>query len=81
MPGCRALPAKALNLSQTGHPFHHLTANGAIVESDPTLEYCLGRLTEEASAAVRKRYGDLISANVKPAIACNRTYYGHDPYA
>jgi hypothetical protein len=26
-----------LNVQQTGHPFHHLTANGAIVDRDPRL--------------------------------------------
>lgn len=28
----------AMNLEQTGHPFHHLTASGVVVESDPWLD-------------------------------------------
>jgi hypothetical protein len=30
-----------LNLRNTGHPFYHKTADGTIVEPDPTLEYLL----------------------------------------
>ena len=79
---CRdtALYRLGLNLTQTGHPFHHLTANGAIVGGDPTLEYLLSRLHPDESARLRARYGNLVSEQVQPAIAVNRMYYGHDPY-
>jgi len=27
----------ALNVAETGHPFHHLTRNGAIIDGDPRI--------------------------------------------
>jgi hypothetical protein len=35
------------NMEETGHPFHHKTADGTIEEADPTLEYLISyRLTD-----------------------------------
>ncbi len=40
----------ALNLRETGHPFHHKTASGTIVNADPTLDKLVARLTDAAPA-------------------------------
>ena len=48
------------NMSYTGHPLHHLTADGTVVDADPTLEYllrCLARQTATTVPADRKHYG------------------------
>lgn len=37
-----------INMRETGHPFHHLTADGTVVDADPTLEVWLSRLTDAA---------------------------------
>jgi hypothetical protein len=73
------------NLTETGHPFHHLTSsNGAIVAPDPSLEYFIGRLRNVPTYAkvvtdldeqARREY-----PYAKPAIKVNRNYYGIDPY-
>jgi hypothetical protein len=39
-----------LNLKETKHPFHHKTANGTIVDADPTLEYFISLLTDAPQA-------------------------------
>lgn len=36
------------NVEETGHPFHHKTASGVIVDADPTLERLLTRMTDAA---------------------------------
>ncbi len=40
----------ALNMRETGHPFHHKTASGTIVDADPTLNALVARLTDAAPA-------------------------------
>jgi hypothetical protein len=47
------------NLRTTGHPFHHETADGTVVDTDPTLEYLIKRLTSVRLAAPvnRRHYG------------------------
>ena len=46
-----------LNLQETKHPFHHKTADGTIVDADPTLEYLMSRLTDAPEAVpVDKNY-------------------------
>ncbi len=79
---CRAVAIYrfGLNIGQTGHPTHHLTDNGAVIDCDPTLDYCLSRLTSDDRADLMERYGKEVSKAAKPAIPCNRKYYGHDPY-
>jgi hypothetical protein len=79
---CRAvIPMRiADNIQLTGHPFHHLTNNGAVVDADPTLEYMLSRLPLEEQQALRKLYEAIISPNVCKAIPVNRKYYGCDPF-
>lgn len=79
------------NYLQTKHPYHHLTANGAIVDADPTLEYLLQRLEGDAHyrervASIKAGAERLITAthaqakDVPPAIPVNRRYYGFDPF-
>lgn len=70
-----------LNLAETGHPFHHLTANGAVVETDPTLEYYLSRQPEASQPRIREHWLKLVKPNARPARPVNRAYYGHDPFA
>ena len=70
-----------LNLAETGHPFHHLTASGAVVESDPTLEYYLSRQPEASQPRIRDHWLKLVKPNAAPAIPVNRSYYGHDSFA
>lgn len=48
----------AANLRDTGHPFHHLTADGTVVDADPTLEYALSRIPALPAVPVdRRHYG------------------------
>lgn len=68
-----------INREETRHPFHHKTANGAIVEPDPTLEYLLGRLPDSERTEILLRWEALPDA--PPTIPVNRTFYGVDPYA
>lgn len=77
---CRevALYRLGLNIIQTGHPQHHLTANGAIVDADPTLQYMLSRLPQEDSDVLREHYK--ARPDAKKAMPVNRRYYGADPY-
>lgn len=39
-----------LNLQNTGHPYHHLTADGTVVDADPTLEHLVSLLRQAKSA-------------------------------
>jgi hypothetical protein len=46
-----------LDLQETKHPFHHKTADGTIVDADPTLEYLISRLTDATETVpVDKNY-------------------------
>jgi hypothetical protein len=38
------------NLQETRHPFHHRTADGTIVDEDPTLLHWIGKLTDALPA-------------------------------
>lgn len=76
-----------MNYLQTKHPYHHLTANGVIVEPDPTLDYYLQRLAQDAQYQVRladiRRDAERLIAkamDVPKAVPVNRKFYGHDPY-
>jgi hypothetical protein len=39
-----------LNMRETGHPFHHQTASGTVVNADPTLDALVAQLTDARSA-------------------------------
>lgn len=74
----------ATNYADTGHPYHHLTADGTVVDTDPTLEYAIARLS--ASSALerddpRQAFANVSLAHAKPAIPVNRMFYGFDMYA
>lgn len=81
---CReiAVMRVTLNLREAKHPFHHKTGSGVIVTPDPTLEYYLGRMSEEK----RKQFYEIYTptpaqeAQAPNAIPVNRKFYGHDPY-
>ena len=48
-----------VNLNQTGHPFHHRTVSGVVVDADPTLEHLIRLLTDVAPVVPvdRAHYG------------------------
>jgi hypothetical protein len=68
------------NVLETGHPFHHLTASGVIVEPDPTLEYYMSRLSAEKQERIRTGWAEQVQLDAKKPIPVNRKYYGRDPY-
>ncbi len=68
------------NLRETGHPFHHRTANGAIVQPDPTLEYLLAKLPVSRQHDLREEWQRKARPDAPQAISVNRTFYGVDPY-
>lgn len=47
------------NISETGHPLHHKTADGTIVDADPTLEHMMKNLKDVKYTIPvdRKHYG------------------------
>jgi hypothetical protein len=47
------------NLARTGHPHHHLTADGSVVDGDPTLEDMIAHLPDVKPAVPvdRGHYG------------------------
>lgn len=76
------------NVRETQHPLHHLTANGVIVDDDPTLEYCMKRLRSNPEYKtlmfkVDEQVLALIAhaVDVPKAVPVNCKFYGHDPYA
>lgn len=66
------------NLAETGHPMHHLTADGTVVDSDPTLEHWLKKLEGTGYRPVTPSFD---AGKARPAVPVNRTHYGVDPYA
>lgn len=68
------------NLRETGHPFHHRTANGAIVTPDPTLDYYFSRLTVSRRRDLREDWQRKIKPDAPAALPVNRSYYGVNPY-
>jgi len=70
------------NTHETGHPYHHKTANGVIVTPDPTLDYYISRLSEEQQTRFRDIYTPTPEqeASAAKAFPVNRTFYGHDMY-
>lgn len=52
------------NIAETGHPFHHKTASGVIVDDDPTLRHDIKELEKTA----------------KPTTPIDRNWYGVNPY-
>lgn len=81
---CReyAIARVALNLRKTKHPFHHETALGVIVDSDPTLEYCLSRLSEEQRTQFHAIYAPTPEqeAHAPKAVPVDHKFYGEDMY-
>lgn len=72
----RMTPAQARELAEwrmdrneeaTGHPLHHRTVSGVIVDTDPTLEQWLAKAGMDAPT---DRYPE-----AKPAVPVNRHYY------
>jgi len=65
------------NLAATGYPFHHLTADGTVVDSDPTLEQWLAKLD---GTGYRPATPAFDASKARPAVPVNRMHYGFDPY-
>jgi hypothetical protein len=53
------------NMVRTGHPFHHRTGDGTIVDADPTLEHLISTKLTDAL----------------PTVPVDRMHYGFDQYA
>ncbi len=76
------------NCTTAGHPYHHKTASGVVVETDPTLEYQLQQLDklsayQEFMVALRASAEGWIQDHptaALPTVPVNRTFYGVDPY-
>lgn len=68
------------NLRETGHPFHHRTASGVIVEPDPTLQYFFSRLTASRQDDLREEWQRKVRPDAPKAVPVNRKFYGVDPY-
>ena len=77
-----AVQRVTLNLKATKHPYHHKTATGVIVASDPTLEYLLSKLSEEKLKQFHAIYAPTPEqeAQAPNAVPVNRMYYGQDMY-
>lgn len=71
-----------LNLRETQHPYHHKTADGTIVEPDPTLEDMLSRLSAEQRRQFYQVYAPTLEQErqAPKAVPVNRLYYGFNPY-
>lgn len=73
------------NMTETGHPYHHRTANGVIVNADPTLEYLISRLEGHPTSAqflqnIRSLAERADKTDLPKSIPVNRKYYGSNPY-
>lgn len=74
------------NFDETGHPFHHKTANGVIVTPDPTLEYFLKHIQNyPIHKTIVDHFQKVASVcdmriDIPHVIPVNRKYYGHDIY-
>jgi hypothetical protein len=69
-----------MNLLETGHPFHHKTESGIVVEPDPMQEYYLSRLSPEKQEHIRQGWMTRVKPDAPVAVPVNRKYYGHDPF-
>jgi hypothetical protein len=70
----------AQNLQETGNPFHHKTADGTIVDADPTNEYLLSRLSGFDGEMITRFWTEHIKPNALPAVPVDRLHYGFDLY-
>ncbi len=67
----------ALNVAKTGHPFHHETADGTIVDADPTLEHMILQIGPGGEPPTPA----FVASQVLPTVPINRKHYGFDPFA
>ena len=65
-----------LNVRNTGHPFHHKTADGTIVEPDPTVEYLLSKMPVDDRELVIERWKKQIRPDAQAAVPVNLRHYG-----
>lgn len=61
-----------LNVAKTGHPFHHMTADGTIVDSDPTLEQVMSDVGPDDMPPI-PAYD---ASQALPTVPVNRSHYG-----
>jgi hypothetical protein len=64
----------ARNLANTGHPLHHRTADGTIVDADPTLQEWMATCDDVPPVP---SYDPKLAT---PAVPVNRRHYGFDLY-
>src|SRR5258707_7119409 len=62
-----------LNLDNTGHPFHHKTGDGTIVDADPSLELLMSHVAPDEMPPIPAARPDAL-----PAVPVNRRHYGFD---
>ena len=67
-----------LNLDDTGHPFHHKTKDGTIVEPDPAVEYLISVMPAEDRKLVLERWLSRIRPDAPAAQPVDRIHYGYD---
>lgn len=63
-----------INLEATGHPLHHLTADGTIVEPDPTIEMLMTHVSPDEMPPI-----PAARPGAPPAVPVVRDWYEHDP--
>ncbi len=68
------------NIDKTGHPFHHVTANGTIVDADSPLEDAIECLPLDDLEQVRNEWLQYINDPLD-AVPVDRLHYGFDPFA
>jgi hypothetical protein len=69
-----------LNLDDTGHPFHHKTQDGTIVEPDPALEHLFTAIPADDRELVIERWMNRIRPDAPAAKPVDRRHYGGDYY-
>jgi hypothetical protein len=69
-----------LNLDDTGHPFHHKTQDGTIVEPDPAIEHLFSSIPADDRELVIKRWTNRIKPDAPAAQPVDRRHYGDDYY-
>jgi hypothetical protein len=63
-----------LNLSRAGHPLHHMTANGAIVEPDPVVETLMTHVSPDEMPPIPEPH-----PAAPPAVPVIRDWYEREP--
>ena len=68
-----------INLDDTGHPFHHKTADGTIVTPDPEISYFLGRIPMDDQEYITNMWQQYIKPDALPAVPVDFDWYKKYP--